>query len=315
MTMTTGAINAQAIDWIILLRDPGFDGWEAFEAWLAADPAHADVYQAMAVADADVAATLADAPVPLRPAAPVPVRRCIPARRWLGGAIAASLAVVTSYAVFERRAEPYVIETAAGVTRSLVLADGTRLDINGGTRIELDRKHVREAVLTRGEVLFSVVHDAGHPFQVAVGDAKLVDVGTVFNVVREAGVTNVGVVEGAVVFNPASDAVRLAAGHGLRAADGSGKIVVSERSAADFGAWRTGQLVYAGEPLADVAADLARNLGVPVVAAADVGGRPFRGVISLGSRDAEKVMPGLAAVLDVHVERHAAGWRLTKARV
>jgi transmembrane sensor len=318
MTMPNSPIDDQALDWIIRLRDPAFDRWEAFELWLAADPAHADAYQAMAVADADLDAIFAAEPATPRPMpasndpSPGLRRRRIPARAWLGSAVAASLAVVVGTAVFERRADPYVIETPAGVTRVVVLADGSRLDINGGTRIELDRRHDREAVLTRGEVLFSVVHDANRPFEVAVGGARLVDVGTVFNVVREAGVTEVGVAEGAVVFNPELEEVKLAAGRGLRAVDGEQKLQLSDRAPGDFGAWRRGQLVYDGDPLARVAADLTRNLGVPVTADAAVAGRPFRGVISLGNRDPVVVMPGLGPLLDVSIVKQGGGWRLVK---
>lgn len=318
MTMPETPIADQALDWTIRLRDPAFDGWDAFETWLAASPAHADAYHAMAAADADLDAVFAaqpapklGAPRPLVAAAP-PRRRAAP-RAWFGTAIAASLAVLIGSAVYDRRADPYVIETPAGVTRAIVLADGSRLDINGGTRIELDRRHDREAVLTRGEVLFTVVHDARRPFEVAVGSAKLVDVGTVFNVVREAGVTDVGVAEGAVVFNPAAEAVQLTAGRGLKAVDGAAQIQLSDRAPADFGAWRRGQLVYSGEPLARVAADLARNLGVPVTADAAVAGRPFRGVISLGNRDPATVMPGLGPLLDATVVEVDGGWRLAKA--
>ena len=47
-------IRDQALDWVIRLRDPGFDGWEDFHVWLAADPAHADVYHALALAEEDL---------------------------------------------------------------------------------------------------------------------------------------------------------------------------------------------------------------------------------------------------------------------
>ncbi len=319
MTMPNTPIDDQARDWIIRLRDPAFDRWEALELWLAADAGHAEAYHAMAVADADLdaifAAEQAARPIPATaaPARGAAPRRRVAARAWFGSAVAASLAVVVGTALFERRADPYVIETPVGVTRAVVLADGSRLDINGGARIELDRRHDREAVLTRGEVLFSVVHDADRPFEIAVGGAKLVDIGTVFNVVREMGVTEVGVAEGAVVFNPAAEAVKLTAGRSLKAVDGAQKLQLSDRAPGDFGAWHRGQLVYDGDPLARVAADLARNLGVPVTADAAVAGRAFRGVISLGSRDPAVVMPGLGPLLDVSVVKAGGGWRLAKA--
>lgn len=300
-----------ALDWVIRLQDPGFDGWEAFELWLEADPAHAAAYQAMAVADQDIAeiAAAIPRPAPLRPPlAPPSPRRRIP-RTWFGGAIAASLAVVAGYAALGTRADPYIVETPAGATRTLVLADGTRLDLNGGTRLLLDRRAPREAVLERGEVVFTVVHDDRRPFRVGVGAASLIDVGTVFNVARSAGLTTVAVSEGAVVFNPDREAVHLPAGRSLRAVDGAGTVVLADTPTAAVGSWRSGRLVYDGAPLGDVAADLARNTGLAVVADPAVAGRPFRGVISLGS-DRAALPAGLGPLLGVRVVRDGDGWRL-----
>ena len=55
-------IRADALDWLIRQRDPAFAEWEAFADWLDADPARAELYQAMAAADADMADLIAAAP-------------------------------------------------------------------------------------------------------------------------------------------------------------------------------------------------------------------------------------------------------------
>ena len=300
-------IDDQALDWVIRLRAVAFDDWETFAAWLAVDPAHAAAYHAMAAADADMAELLASVP---RPVIATPVRQPVRTRRWFGGAVAASVAVIAGFAVLQQRSDPYLVETAAGVLRSIALADGSRIDVNGGSRLTLDRKHPREAALERGEVAFTVVHDASRPFRVSVGDATLVDIGTVFNVVRAGGATTVGVAEGAVVYNPGREAVQLVAGDVLHARDGDGRIVVGKIAATQVASWRTGRLVYDGASLAQVAADLSRNLGVSVVADRDVAGRQFRGVISLG-KDRSRVMAGLGPLLGVHVIQDHGAWRLS----
>ncbi|GGE14104.1 sensor [Polymorphobacter glacialis] len=305
-------IDNAALNWVIRMQDPSFDGWEAFELWLEANPAHADSYQAMAIADQDIAVIAAAVPQPrpalvLQPVLQPAPRRRVP-RAWFGGAIAASLAVVAGYAVLETRPAPYFVETPAGVARSLVLADGTKLDLNGGTRLRLDRRAPREAVLERGEVVFTVVHDDRRPFRVGVGSASLVDVGTIFNVSRSGSLTTVAVSEGAVVFNPDREAVHLPAGRSLRAVDGLGTIVLARTSTAAVGGWRSGRLVYDGAPLDDVAADLARNTGLAIVADPAVAGRPFRGVISLNNN--HTALPaGLGLLLGVKVVRQGDGWR------
>ena len=303
------AIDDQALDWVIRLRTVGFADWEAFEAWLSVDPAHAAAYHSMAADDADMAELLASAPQP-RPVVAMPARHRLRTRRWFGGAIAASIAVVGGFVVVQQRPDPYVIETAAGVPRNITLADGSRIDLNGGSRLTLDHKHPRQAGLDRGEVTFTVVHDAARPFRVSVGDAMLVDVGTVFNVTRLGGATTVGVAEGAVVYNPGREAVQLIAGEVLHARDGEGRIVVSKTAATQIASWRTGRLIYDGASLAQVAADLSRNLGVSVVADRDVAGRQFRGVISFG-KDRSMTMAGLGPLLGVHVIQNHGAWRLS----
>lgn len=312
--MTRDMINDAALDWVIRLRDPDFDGWEAFETWLAADPSHADAYQAMAVADADIAPLLEAVPAPATPAVARPLASIMPprrqvSRRWFSGAIAASVAAAVGFAVLQSRPEPYVIETPAGMPRSVVLADGTRAELNGGTRLLLDRREPRRAELAQGEVVFTVVHDASRPFSVAVGEATLLDVGTVFNVTRSGPLTTVAVSEGAVVFNPDREAVRLPAGRTLRAVDGAGTIIVAEASTATMGSWRQGRLFYDGAPLADVAADLSRNLGLVITADAAIAGRPFRGVITL-ERSRAAPPPGLGPLLGVRVVQDGTRWRL-----
>ena len=307
MTHDHGSTDEQALGWVIRLADPGFEDWNAFEAWLAADPAHAGVYQAMAAADADAAALLKAAPAPAL--APPGATRPLSRRRWIGGAVAASLALFVGYAVLPTGSAPYTVETAAGARRTVTLADGSRIDLNGGTRVTLDRKQPRFAVLDHGEAAFTVVHDDARPFRVQVGAATLLDVGTVFNVTRDGGVTTVAVAEGAVIYNPDAEAVNLSAGRTLRASDDDSRLVVGEMEAGTIAVWREGRLVYDGAPLEQVAADLSRNLGLTVSAAPEIAARPFRGVIVFG-RDQDRLMAGLGPLLGVHVERRAAGWLL-----
>ncbi|MCZ4340411.1 FecR domain-containing protein [Sphingomonadaceae bacterium G21617-S1] len=296
-----------ALDWVIRLRDPAFDGWESFEAWLAADAAHAEAYQRLAVADADMGDLLVRAPAPRPLIEASPLRRPITRRTWFGGAIAASVAGLIGFGMIERQPAFYPIETAPGVRRTVTLEDGSRIALNGGTRIILDRKDPRHATLERGEALFDVVHDEAAPFKVAVADATLIDVGTRFNVLREGRTTAVQVAEGAVVYNPDNEAVRLDAGRGLRAVDGEADLQLTAVTPASVASWREGRLIYDGQTMTEVAADLARWTGQPVRAAPQVAERRFRGVLSLGDGDD---IVRLAPLLDVDVRRYGETWIL-----
>jgi ferric-dicitrate binding protein FerR (iron transport regulator) len=71
-TSRADAAAAEAIDWLTRQRDPRFTDWEAFTAWLEADPANAARYDALAALDAGLAEDMAQDP-PLR--APLPRTR------------------------------------------------------------------------------------------------------------------------------------------------------------------------------------------------------------------------------------------------
>jgi transmembrane sensor len=307
MTAEPQTAHDAALDWIIRQREAAFDDWEGFAAWLEAAPGNAELYHAMADADRDVPAMLPPAPRPV--AAPM-IRRPVARRAWLGGALAAALVAVTTYGVLETRPAPYEIASAAGQPRLLTLADGTRIQMNGGTTLRLDRRDARAVELIGGEAVFTVVHDDAAPFALKVGPATLVDVGTVFNVARRRGTTDVEVAEGEVVFNPRTENVRLKGGRWLRSVDKDTRLVIGEIEPGVVGAWRTGRLVYKDAALLLVAEDLSRNLGLQVEATPAVAQRKFRGVISFG-RDREAVMARLGPLLGVQVRRDGTRWLLT----
>lgn len=295
-----------ALDWVIRLRDPGFDGWEAFEAWLAVDAAHAQAYHRLAAADQDIGELLKTAPRPL--VAPAPQRRLFSRRGWLGGALAASLAVVIGVGIIDRQPALYDIETAPGMRRTIALDDGSRIALNGGTKVTLDRKDPRYAALRHGEALFDVVHDENSPFKVVVGDATLIDVGTRFNVLREDRAVAVQVAEGAVIYNPDTLNIRLDPGRTLRTIDNDPMVALGNMPPGSIGTWREGRLIYDGQSMAEIAADLTRWSGQTVRADPQVADKRFRGVLSLGN--GEDVVR-LAPLLDVDVHRSGQEWILS----
>src|SRR3546814_7021219 len=101
------------------------------------------------------------------------------------------------------------IETLAGEHRTVELADGSKIEINGASVVEIDADRPRFARLESGEAMFHVVHRDDDPFVVETGGAKIVDLGTAFNVVRRDRQTSVAVSEGIILYNPDRDKVRL----------------------------------------------------------------------------------------------------------
>jgi len=311
MTNECNSAEEAAFGWVVRLREPDFDAWESFETWLLADPANAVVYHRLADAERRLDPLFSPAPAaPLSLSAPR--ERYRPSRAWLfgsGTAAAAALAVFFAGSVMWSTSNLYEVQTRPGEQRELRLASGTSIQLNGATVIRLDRDDPRFATLERGEALFTVRHDALHPFTVKLGDDRLVDLGTRFDIVRTPGRTAIQVAEGSVLYNPEGARIRLQAGDALEIADGRA-VAVRGRTAPDqVGAWRTGRFVYDGEPLSRVTADLARYTGARIDLDPALNNQTFRGVISLpASHDLVELGP----LLNTRVRRTAHGWRISR---
>jgi transmembrane sensor len=308
---TEKTTQEQAIGWVIRLREAGEEDWDAFTAWLEADPDHAAAYDEAALADADAAHLPAERQVE-QPHAPVAPQGPDPApsrRRFIRWAAAATILLSAGYVALGTGGSAYEVATGTGERRVIALEDGSRIELNGGSRLLLDRERARYARLERGEALFKVVHDERRPFEVEAGDTLLRDMGTVFNVVAVSGRLEVAVSEGAVLYDPAGQAERLTPGMALRR-EGRDKPRISSVSTNAVGGWREGRLIYSAAPVGAVAADLSRNLGVRVVAEEAVASRPFSGVILLAGPSRE-VLERSAALLGLRLEQSSEGWRLT----
>lgn len=296
-----------AIGWTIRLRDGSPQQWRDFTTWLEASPDHLAAYDEVQRTDAELSLL----PRPARtviadqPPAHAPVRS---RRGWLvGGGFGVAAAAVATF--LSSAPATYALETRVGETHSVRLADGSRIDLNGGTRVVLDRKDERFARLERGEALFTVVHDERRPFQVEVGDDVLKDIGTVFAVLHQGQVTEVAVSEGAVLYNPDGEAVRIDPGRKL-IDGGSDRMLLAQVDAASVGGWRDKRLSYSEAPLSRLADDLHRNLGIRVAVDPALGARRFTGVIQLDGRP-ELVFQRLSALLGVRAARSEQGWTLT----
>ena len=207
-------ISEVAIEWLIRLRDGSAEDWERFVEWLEADPMHSHAFDESIAADWLADGLPRSAPRPLQRPSEAPAPRRIGRRAFLGWGVAGVAAASLGYWSLRPDRQLYSIQTGPGELRSINLADGSRIELNGATRVELDRKDSRFAQLTDGEAFFQVAHNPAHPFRVAAGDAQVEVIGTAFNVVRTSGTIEVAVAEGAVRFDSARKRVRLECRHG-----------------------------------------------------------------------------------------------------
>lgn len=306
--MTVGqTITEQALDWAVRTADPGFDQWEEFTRWLESHADHAAAYDRIAAAAADAASPdlprSADLELPANVTVLAPRR--LP-RAWLGGAIAACAALALAVGYWQMGPDGTIYQTAPGEQRQVALADGSTVTLGGATRLVVLDGKGRTARLESGEALFSVRHNEADPFTVTVGDDTLVDVGTVFNVRRAGQQTTLAVAEGAVLFNPGAERLRVDPGQRLISNDQTGKATLDTIPADLVGEWSKGRLTFRNASLNEIAEDLSRASGVRFVAGGD--GESPRASGSVLIDPIRRDPASLAPLLGVAVRREGEGW-------
>lgn len=306
MSATDMTIERDALDWLVRVNDSDFDQWDAWDAWLTADARHAEAYWRLAETEGEAVEALRTAPARVMPK----IRRgrvlALP-RHAAMAAVVGVLALGVAWVGWSALPRPWSVETAPGEQRTVTLADGSIVVLDGATRLTLDRRKPREVTLEAGRALFEVEHDDAHPFLVAVGDTTLTDLGTVFDVTRLQNGARVSVSEGSVRVDAA----------GARAVLSPGDSAVTsvrglERGAIapeDVDSWREGRLSWSGARLAVVAQDLSRALNRPVEVAPSLADRRFSGSLTTtASSNGQKAR--LELLLGVRIVETGDGWRL-----
>lgn len=211
------AIARAAIEWLCE-RDAGFAPGraEAFAAWRAGDPRHeqasAEAEAAFALVEAEMpgAAAAIAARTQDAEAAPRLVRFPRRALAWAGALAAAGLlAVFWPSRIVDPAVIPQQVVTADGPPRLIPLADGSILDVNSHSRLEVQlTAGERRVVLASGEAHFVVAPDPARPFVVYAAGTRVRAVGTAFNVAIGSEGVEVVVIEGRVAVNRAAESGR-----------------------------------------------------------------------------------------------------------
>jgi transmembrane sensor len=183
--------------------------------------------------------------------------------------------------------------TEAGEERTVTLSDGSRIELNGRTRLRVAVSARERAVrLLEGQALFQVAKDKSRPFIVDSGTARIRAVGTAFDVHKEATETTVTVLEGTVAVLPSGRSPVSAADSppsgNLMVTAGEQAVVTSQGSlkhhlanVAAATAWTRGQLEFDETPLTQVAEEFNRSSPRPLIlGGSTVGGVRISGVYS-----------------------------------
>lgn len=193
------------------------------------------------------------------------------------------------------------------------LPDGSVVKLNTDTELTVVYSTAeRNVFLRRGEAHFDVAHDADHPFRVHVGNRIVEAIGTAFNVqVRPDGEIEVTVTEGSVKVTragmaptvPALPNVQAVAIDPLDATLVEGQVAILDEAAAvgqavaqimrlepvDLDiklAWQRGMLVFQGEPLQQMLAEVGRYTTTEfILADAELAGVRVGGYFRTGDID------------------------------
>jgi transmembrane sensor len=319
MTGATGpeeldGLHDEAAVWLVRVQSDAATGedWLALERWLAGAPERLAAFEAVerlsAELDEHAPELLARLDRPASVHALRPRRPAARRARWRPAwAVAASLviAAVAFWRLYPPPPSAQVFSTALGERRTVILADGSRIDLNSASRLVARvGARSRRVTLVGGEAVFDVAKDPDHPFVISVGDERVRVVGTEFDILRHQGRITVTVSRGVVEVKPARPggaATRLVAGQQLSHREGEPGAVVAPAAVQDVFAWRKGYLVYRDRRLGEIAADLGRYYATPVRVEGPAAGLTFTGVLKLGRQD--EVLAQLQSFLPIEVVR------------
>ncbi|PYG77673.1 MULTISPECIES: FecR family protein [unclassified Pseudomonas] len=310
----TDTVREQAAAWFARVQDAPRDAGlqTQLRAWLVSDERHREEYEHLN--RVWQAATFIPRQRLEALCQPDPVQQ-LPRRRFVRQALAASVAVLAlglgwggwHYQQLNHQGS---LQTAFNERRQVELPDGTHLELNGNTQVQVDfsagQRHIR---LSAGEVMFSVAHDSARPFVVDTAQGSVTVTGTRFDVRLDPASTRVAVEQGSVrVQGKGTSLAQLTAGQGSHI-DAQGVVAAPYAvNAAAVTAWRQGKLVFDNATLAEVVAEASRYRSQPLRVAPGKVAR-MRLSSTFSTDDTDALLRALPSILPVAIKAHEDGSR------
>lgn len=304
-------VAEQAVRWLVDLRggSPSEQTRQAWERWLREDPEHERAWQHIEAVNARLqAAPGALARMVVGAPAKAGRRRAVKLLIAAAAGGAAAWTAQDAQLVREWMADH---RTRAGERRTITLADGSVVTLNGDSALDVRFDgQARVLRLVRGEILVATAADKAprpRPFAVDTVHGRALALGTRFQARLESEATTIGVFEGAVELRPADrpDAVLIVpAGYqsNLRR-DGHGRLEPLEEGA---DAWLDGMLVARDMPLERFLAALSRHRPGRIRCAPEVAQLRVSGTYPLA--DTDRVLAALQRALPVRVQTFTRYW-------
>ena len=266
-------------------------------------------------------------------------------RVWLATAAAVVLGIGASIVFWRSPSQSWVTEplatlvtrlsgaqsyaTSTGQRSTFVLDDGSSIELNARSRIEVRYSDIRRDVtLAAGQALFNVTKDTRRPFIVQAGDRQVFAVGTQFDVRLDATSVQVTLLEGKVRVEesarglPAAHEIELVPGQQLVAKlskvaraeptvqpaannDGAGADVVRDIDVAKVTGWREGRIFFDDLSLSDAVTEMNRHSAVRIsVESPSLAGLRVNGMFKAGEQ--ESFVSALQEYFPIEAERRGA---------
>ncbi|KCZ50792.1 FecR family protein [Hyphomonas pacifica] len=326
LSSTAPDLTAEAAAWLAQLETGKLSNEDmaAFREWIQRSPRHyAEIRRLAGVSlETNVLASMAE---PLQAAAGnrQDLRRTDKSYRsrsfgvplGVAGMLVATALAVAFYIrqpdVSPSPQDPIYAATEVGQTQEIALQDGSRINLNTDSKIDVAFvKAERSVYLEKGEAFFDVAHDPDRPFTVYAGTHSVTAIGTAFSVRWTDDELIVTVSEGKVVYDdgspekaaeglravareaaqPAAQKTFLAAGERLEISPASQQETVQQLPDQMLSrqlAWRSGFLDFEDAQLRDVVREMQRYTSKRIeIADEDLADLRFGGVFRIGETDA-----------------------------
>ena len=301
----------QAIAWMVRLRSGRDDARQQalFQQWLGHDPANAHAWEQLQRGLGGHFEVVRRAPGTLRDTLLEPeagrrdVLRALAGLSLLGGSLWFAVRSDTGQALTAD------IRTGTGERRSVQLPDGTRVQLNTDSAVDLDfNAQQRMITLLRGEILVTCGAASSAPLLVQTRHGLFEGIDGRFAVHQANDCTRLSVVSGNVAIHSPHQA------NGLSTQVHAGESYLVRQTGAllappldmDIGAWADGLIVTRDMRLADFVAEVGRYRHGYLGCSADIAELRLSGVFRL--EDTDKLLAILPQTLPVQLRYRSRWW-------
>jgi transmembrane sensor len=302
-------VRAEAAAWAARLHDEQRSPYleEEFQAWLGASEEHRRAFSRMTYAWERAGQIRMRARGDISETREGRRLRFVP---WAATLAAAVVLVVIAAVIYWR---DNALVTGIGQQQVRVLPDGTRVELNTDTRIEVNYdERARRVRLIRGEAWFEVSKRPNWPFLVSVGDQEIRALGTSF-IVRHDDIQDLSItlVEGQISVRPIAgndaaptqDPQVLAPGQRLIISQHHAR-AVDRPELSRVTAWKRGRVEFEETPLQDATNEMNRYSTTHVtIADAEAAQLHIGGVFRAG--DSDEFVKIVTAAFGLRADRSA----------